>query len=124
MIGLTASSYAQKIIPASTRVDTASNFAAGTYRFYMASGDTVDMTIALPVIDSIKIPCPICKVYTKADTLAIQALKVCAVCPAPVICPVCPPTKQRTAISIGTIISATKQSITITYDDGTVSVLQ
>jgi hypothetical protein len=60
--------------------------------------------------------CPVCKVYTHADTLAIQALKICPTCP---VCP--PPIKQRTAVGVSWDLILNKK--TITYDDGTVTVL-
>jgi hypothetical protein len=55
----------------------------------------------------------------KVDTAGIQALKICQVCQAPIICPPIP--KQRTTVDVTWDIINNKKLIT--YDDGTTSSL-
>ena len=97
---------AQTVIQPCTPISTVSSLPFGTYSF-ISGKDSVSINIvsAVPV-------CPICKVYTAADTLAIQNLKVC---------PIPPPVKQRTAVGIMWDIILNKK--TILYDDGSSSTL-
>jgi len=118
--------YAQTVISPSTTVLAFSAMNTGQYRF-INSGDTVYFNkdtlgikiVSITVHDTIPKICPVCKVFSKADTVAIQALKIC---PPPIICPACPPIpKQRTATGISWDIILNKK--TITYDNGTTSTL-
>lgn len=101
---------AQTVIQPCTPISTVSSLPFGTYLF--VSGKD---TVALNLVSAVPV-CPICKVYTAADTLAIQNLKICPVCP---ICPVIPP--QRTATSL-TWDAINKRWI-IGYSDNSVSYL-
>lgn len=104
------SGNSQTIIQPCTPVSTISTLPFGSYLFISGTDSvTLNIVSAVPV-------CPICKVYTAADTLAIQNLKICPVCP---ICPVIPP--QRTATSL-TWDAINKRWI-IGYSDNSVSYL-
>lgn len=110
---------AQTVIPSTTTVYSFSGMKNGVYRV-ITLVDTLDITkdTALKIHDTIKIivPCP------KVDTAAIQALKICPVCPPPIICPVCPPIpKQRTVNSLSW--DRINKAWLIGYDDGTFSTL-
>ncbi len=107
------SGYSQTLVSSSTTLATATSFVYGnTYRFfYPTTLDTVDFVFDL-------------NVPTKADTIAIQALKVCPVCPVcppPVVCPppiVCPP---PAAPRLAKSISISGNTVTVTYNTGSPS---
>jgi hypothetical protein len=102
LVAICGTAKAQTVIQPCLPVSTLSTYPFGTYT-YISGVDSVTLTIvsAVPVCPT----CPVCKIYTHADTLAIQALKICP--------------KQRTAISY-TYDKATGKS-TFKYDDGSVS---
>jgi hypothetical protein len=104
------SGSATSISGATSKTAMAHGLQAGLNVFQVTAQTPTMTTQALDTIVGLP-PCPICPPPV-----------ICPVCPPVIVCPVCPaPIKQRTAVGITLDLISNKK--TITYDDGSKTVL-